>query len=118
MLPLLFIHRILMMGITLGKSSDEQYWKEHLAKQKESGLPVTVYCRQHQLNYDRLYYWVRKEKRVAPRLIPIELKPVAADNVSTTPMEPPVLCTLTLKSGSVLAIHDKGAIPLVLSALR
>jgi hypothetical protein len=108
-----------MMGITLQKSSsDQQYWKEHLAKQKISGLSVTVYCREHQLNYDRFYYWVRKEKRVAPRLIPIELKSVAAGNISTLPIEPPVLCTLTLRSGSVLAIHDKGIIPLILSALR
>ena len=108
-----------MMGIRLQKSSsDEQYWKEHLAKQIKSGLPATVYCREHQLNYDRFYYWVRKEKRVAPRLIPIELKSLAAENVSTIPMEPPVLCTLTLRSGSVLAIHDKDVIPLVLSAVR
>src|SRR3990167_9312762 len=107
-----------MMSITQAKSSanptQEQYWKEHIAKQKESGLLVTAYCRQHQLNYDRFYYWVRKEKRVAPRLIPIELKSEAIDNASAIVMTPPVLCTLTLKSGGVLAIHDKGAIPLVL----
>jgi len=111
-----------MMSITQAKSSanptQEQYWKEHIAKQKESGLPVTVYCRQQQLNYDRFYYWVRKEKRPTPRLIPIELKSTDADNASTIAMVAPVLCTLTLRGGSVLAIHDKGAIPLVLSALR
>jgi hypothetical protein len=107
-----------MMSSTLQKSSsDEQYWKEHHAKQKESGLPATVYCRQRQLNYDRFYYWVRKEKQVAPRLIPIELKSIVADNVSTISTEPPVLCTLTLRNGNVLSIHDKGAIPLVLSVL-
>lgn len=99
--------------------TQEQYWKEHIAKQKESGLPVTVYCRQHQLNYDRFYYWVRKEKRPAPlRLIPIELKSAVADNASAIAIVPPVLCTLTLMGGSVLTIHDKGTIPLVLSALR
>lgn len=95
-----------------------QYWKEHIAKQKESGLPVTVYCRQHQLNYDRFYYWIRKEKRPVARLIPIELKSTDTDNTSAIAIAPPVLCTLTLRGGSVLAIHDKGAIPLVLSALR
>lgn len=108
-----------MMGITLEKfSSDEQYWKEHLAKQEKSGLPVTVYCREHQLNYDRFYYWVRKERRTVARLIPIELKPTEADNASTVAMEAPVLGTLTLRGGNVLAIHDKGIIPLILSALR
>jgi hypothetical protein len=121
-LPLLFIHRQLMMSITQAKSSanpaQEQYWKEHVAKQKESGLSVTTYCRQHQLNYDRFYYWVRKEKRAAPRLIPIELKSVAADSVSTIAMEPRVVCTLTFKGGGILEIHDKSALPIVLSVLR
>ena len=108
-----------MMSITLQKSSsDEQYWKEHLGKQKKSGLPVSVYCREHELNYDRFYYWVRKEKRVTPRLIPIEIQSVAAEKFSSVPMEAPVLCTLPLRSGSVLAIHDQGIIPLVLSAVR
>lgn len=111
-----------MMSITQPDYStnptQEQYWKEHVAKQKESGLSVTVYCRQHQLNYDRFYYWIRKEKRCALRLIPIEIKSVAADNISTIAMEPPVLCTLTFKDGNVLDIYDKGAIPLILSALR
>jgi len=111
------------MGITLQQSSanltHEQYWKEHLAKQKQSGLPAAVYCRQYQLNYDRFYYWIRKERRSAPRLIPIELKsPVTTDSVSTRTILPPVLCTLTLRDGSVLIIHDKRSIPLVLSALR
>ncbi len=108
-----------MMSIPVQKSSsDEQYWKEHLAKQKKSGLPATIYCREHQLNYDRFYYWVRKEKRVSPRLIPIELKSIATENDSTIPMELPILCTLTLRNGSVLAIHEQSVIPLVLSAVR
>lgn len=108
-----------MMSIPLEKSSsDEQYWKEHLAKQRKSGLPVSVYCREHQLNYDRFYYWIRKEKRITPRLIPIEIQAVAAEKVSAVRTEAPVLCTLTLRSGNVLAIHDQDIIPLVLSAVR
>jgi hypothetical protein len=111
-----------MMSITQGKTStkhvQEEYWKEQVAKQKASGLPVMAYCRQHQLNYDRFYYWVRKEKRFAQRLIPIELKSVSVDNVSTIAMQSRVLCTLTFKGGSVLEIHDENAIPLVLSVLR
>lgn len=111
-----------MMGITQVNYStnptQEQYWKEHVARQKASGLSITVYCRQHELNYDRFYYWMKKEKRCAPRLIPIEIKSAATKNISTLAMEPPVLCTLTFKGGSVLEIHDKSAIPLVLSVLR
>lgn len=107
------------MSIRLEKpSSDEQYWKEHLTKQKKSGLPLTVYCREHQLNYDRFYYWVRKEKRVSPRLIPIEIQSVAPENISAIRSEPSVLCTLTLRSGSILAVHDKSIVALVLSVLR
>ena len=98
--------------------TQEQYWNEHVARQKTSGLSITRYCRQHELNYDRFYYWMRKGKRCAPRLIPIEIKSVATENISTIAMDPPVLCTLTFKGGNVLEIHDKSAIPIVLSMLR
>jgi hypothetical protein len=108
------------MGITKQQSSSkltqEQYWKEHVAKQKRSGLPATVYCRQHQINYDHFYYWIRKGKRTESRLIPIELRPTEV-NTPGLAMVSPVLCTIRLRSGHVLSVHDKSAIPLLLSAL-
>ena len=99
--------------------TQEQYWKKHVARQKYSGLSKAAYCRQHQLNYNRFYYWSRKEKQPTPRLIPIEIKSVEAisESVSVTAPMPPVLCTLTLRAGRVLAIHDKGSLHSILRAL-
>lgn len=102
-----------------GKNSivQEQFWKEHASKQRESGLSVSGYCRKHQLNYDRFYYWLRKNKPSVPRLLPIKIsQPVepSSSNRDTAP----VLCTLTLKNGGILQIHDKNVLPLILSRLN
>jgi len=99
--------------------TQKHYWSDHLVRQKKSGLSRTAYCREHQLNYDRFYYWVRKERQSTAKLIPIELKSVqsTAKSVSAIAIIPVVLCTLTFREGSVLQIHDKAAIPLILSEL-
>jgi hypothetical protein len=109
------------MSITSTPSADyqksatqEQFFKEHAAKQKESGLSRLAYCRKHQLNYDHFNYWVRKEKQVERQLVPVKLKqPVKL--LSSSSKAAPVLCTLTLRNGSVLQIYDKGILPLILS---
>jgi hypothetical protein len=109
----------LAVSSTKNNSTGDQYWSDHLVMQKKSGLSMTAYCREHQLNYDRFYYWVRKEKQPGLQLIPIELKPVEpiAKSVSAPSRMPTVLCTLTFRAGSVLQVHDKEALPLILSAL-
>lgn len=108
---------------TLQASADENtviqehFWKEHAAKQKTSGLSISGYCRKHQLNYDRFYYWLRKEKQTTPKLVPIKINQSSAPSVSNS-ITTPVLCTLTLKHGGVLQIHDKNALSLILSRLN
>lgn len=112
------------MSITTLKSTatkngakQEQIFKEHAAKQKDSGLSRLAYCREHQLNYDHFNYWFRKKKKEAHQLVPVKLsqpdEPTSFTSITAT-----VLCTLTLRSGSVLQIHDKGILPLILSALN
>jgi len=95
----------------------EQFWKEHASKQRESGLTVSGYCRKHQLNYDRFYYWLRKNKPIEPRLVPIRINQPVEPSVSNN-ITAPVLCSLTLKNGSVLQIHDKSVLPLILSRVN
>jgi hypothetical protein len=95
----------------------EQFWKEHTRIQKESGLSKIAYCRQHELNYARFCYWLRKWKSTPPKLVPIKLKSDEKQfpaNALTTPL----LCTLALKNGNVLKIHDKEVLPLILSILN
>ena len=99
---------------TRNSATQEQFFKEHAAKQKDSGLSRSAYCRKHQLNYDHFNYWYRKEKKAVRQLVPIKLsQPAEPSSFSNTAT--PVLCTLTLRNGSVLQIHDKGILPLILS---
>ncbi len=102
---------------TKKSAMQEQFFKEHATKQKDSGLSRLSYCQKHQLNYDHFNYWFRKEKKGMQRLAPVKLRqPV--EPTSFTSISAAVLCTLTLRSGSVLQIHDKGILPLILSALN
>jgi hypothetical protein len=100
-------------------ATQEQFWREHAAKQKESGVSKSAYCRKHQLNYDRFYYWLRKEKPAtgSQQLVPVRINPTAEPSVPKS-ITTPVLCTLVLRNGDVLQIHDKSILPLILSRLN
>jgi hypothetical protein len=97
-------------------SEKKQFWKEHAALQIESGLSRKAYCYKHQLNYDQFYYWLRKEKHTAPRLLPVKLQQTT-EQPSVSPVTDRVLCTIKLRDGSILKIHDKSILPLILSTL-
>lgn len=97
-------------------TTPEQFFKEHAVKLKNSGLSRSAYCRKHQLNYGHFTYWLSKEKKATRHLVPVKLNQSTAVS-SFSSIVAPVLCTLTLKNGSVLHIHDKGILPLILSAL-
>lgn len=88
----------------------EHIWTEHVTHQKESGLSRVEYCRKHQLNYHQFGYWERKYRiEVAPsKLVPIHLN-------KPTYIAPETVCTLALKNGHELKIHDKSLLPMVLS---
>jgi hypothetical protein len=112
------------MSITTAQSTgvknsatQEQFFKEHAAKQKDSGLSRSAYCRKHQLNYDHFNYWFRKENRTIRQLVPVKLNQPAGV-ASFTSIAAPVLCTLTLRNGGVLQIHDKSILPLILSTVN
>jgi hypothetical protein len=103
--------------VTNNRATQHQFWKEHTVKQKESGLSRAAYCRKHQLNYDHFNYWFRKEKGGVQQLVPVKLNqpahPVPFGNKTV-----PILCSLALKNGCVLQIHDKGILSLILSTLN
>lgn len=91
-------------------TAKEQIWKEHVTHQKESGLSRVEYCRNHQLNYHQFGYWERKyrEEVASSKLVPIRLN-------NPTKIAPGTVCTLTLKNGHELKIHDKALVPMLLS---
>ena len=102
---------------TKDSTSQEQFWKEHAVMQKASGLSRLAYCRKHQLNYHRFNYWFRKENHPIRALLPVRLnqamEPLSPSNATTSG----ILCTLVLKNGGVLQIHDKGILPLILATV-
>lgn len=89
----------------------------HVARQKESGMSVWVYCQQHGIGYHRMQYWIKKLrkldcKKVTPsKEMFIELAPFEKETLSnlgrglgdTSPGTPQV--ELAFPSGLILKIY-------------
>jgi hypothetical protein len=39
------------------KQERSAYWRSLISRQIDSGLTAAAFCREHQINQDRLYYW-------------------------------------------------------------
>lgn len=103
-------------------SEDENFWCHHIAARSASGASRAVYCKQNNIDYHRLGYWTRKLSSAKleltkpvdspisklTKLIPVQLKPPTVQNNST------VLCTINLKNGHVLQMHDQQALLMLL----
>ena len=101
-----------MESHTLSQSKpieNEAFWRQHLNLQKSSGLSRTAYCRQHGLNYDRFGYWINKWNHgYSDKLLPVKFK------TEINPISEVILCTLDLKNGRCLKIHDIQALAIIL----
>lgn len=79
----------------------DEFWRKHYEKQQSSGLSRAMYCRQYELNYHYFCYWVKKQKTpINNGLISVKLK----SDILSAPQQ--TLCTLDLKNGHSLKIHD------------
>jgi hypothetical protein len=88
---------------------NDAFWQQHYELMRASRLSRSIYCRQHGLDYDRFGYWLKKQKHQdESNLIPVRLKSemVAASQT--------VICTLELKNGHSLKIHDAQALTVIL----
>ena len=92
---------------------NERFWQNHNKLQKASDLSQSAYCRQHGLNYYRFCYWSKKyrQNHAVNQLISIKLKPVMNPGIQ------PLLCTLELRRGGCLKIHDTQVLSLILERL-
>lgn len=84
---------------------DKNFWEHQIEKLKASGQSRSQYCRENNINYNRLGYWLKNLLPVT--LIPIKIqseKPVASH---------PILCTIELR-GHLLKIHDISALSILL----
>ncbi len=91
---------------------DEAFWKKHQSNFAISGLSRVEYCQVQKINYGRFTYWLSKlssatsqehvnNKQPAPKrpaFLSVQVK--AERQLLST------LCSLTLKNGLTLQIHD------------
>ena len=90
---------------TKDRVEDATYWQQHSELFSTSGLSRAAYCREHQLNYHCFGYWL---KRLTPStaLLPVTL--------TSRDINDQLLCSLVLRSGERLMIHDRAALIVVL----
>ena len=64
-------------GISHRDVTKEQFWREQIAGQPDSGLSIRAYCRRHRLRESAFYFW-RKElaRRGAGSAAPATFVPV------------------------------------------
>ncbi len=58
----------------ISPSNSRRYWRAHVQALEKSGLSRAEYCRQHQLSYHALTYWLGKLRRpgtATPVLVPV-----------------------------------------------
>lgn len=108
-------HAIQVKAVDESMTEKERFWKKHAKQQRESGLSRMVYCREHQLNYDQFGYWEQKWRRqkTASTLLPVKV----THSTMADEAIPKTVCTLLLKQGHQLKIHDKSILPILLSTL-
>jgi hypothetical protein len=95
------------------KQSEEIYWQQQVDACKASGMNKSKYCRQNQINYDRLMYWQRKLKEeTSTSFVPVKIKEEPTKRIDQ------LMCTLMLSSGHALKIHDEKALSLILDKWR
>lgn len=41
-------------------NEDENFWRKHVIAYPDSGLTKAAYCRENSINYDRFFYWIKK----------------------------------------------------------
>jgi hypothetical protein len=87
----------------------EKFWDKHIALQNDSGLSQVAYCRNHNLNYDQFCYWKRRKAPYSSKLLPIKMNKEVIEQES--------LCTLILKNGCELKIHNQTILPFLISIL-
>ena len=93
---------------------DKTFWQQHIAACAVSGISKAAYCHANQVDYARFIYWSKKE------LSPDSIVPLVAVKLSAGQHALPSnvsLCTLQLKNGYHLHVHDARVLPVILDRL-
>lgn len=109
-----------MMSSSLGSGRSalegEAYWRHHTEVHGSSGLTKRDYCIRYQVHYHRFIYWSRKLEGVQAHQLPVKgLVSVQLKEESRLPMaSSPILCSLVLRQGLSIQIHDEQALGIIL----
>lgn len=93
---------------------DRTFWEKHINAQEKSDVSKLSYCRQNQVDYARFKYWIKikREGSSKKRLIAVKLK-----SIECKPLSAPLLCSLLLKNGITLHIHNEQALTFILDRM-
>ncbi|HLF66614.1 MAG TPA: hypothetical protein VI522_03275 [Gammaproteobacteria bacterium] len=99
------------------------FWKNQIARFKQTALSRKDFCRQHHLIYHRFQYWYRqfensaasKQAHPGNRLLPVTLKTSGA--TPSTQACDQVVGTLVLRDETRLLLHDHATLDHVLRRL-
>jgi len=89
---------------------NDTFWARHLESQKTSGLDRAAYCRQHNLDYKQFNYWLYERAPKVSPLVTVKIKP-------DEQLPENKLCSLHLKNGCLLDIHNKDTLLFILEKL-
>lgn len=93
-------------------NENKTYWENHLQQLGASGLSRKKYCDEHNLNYARFHYWIKKlSASKAEKLIAVKL--LSHESTNTTP-----LCTLHFKNAMTLAIYHIDVIDFIFAKIN
>lgn len=109
------------MDLKFTEGKDETYWSEQIELQIRSQLSGTEYCKKKGLSYGQFAYWSKKlRKKIEVSLIPVQIEVEGQNSYHDSSHETSkkkVLCTLSLKCGNELCVHDEKALLLILKEL-
>lgn len=87
---------------------DKKFWEHQIEKLKSSGQSRSQYCRENNVDYNQLGYWIKK-------LLPVTFVPINIKSEKQS-ISHPTLCTIELR-GHLLKIYDISALSILLERL-
>jgi hypothetical protein len=102
--------------IATNSEKNDNYWSEQIRLKRASGLSSAAYCREHGISYNKFYYWANKLTLAKPKFT--QLLPVKVNSGEMVSHSIDTKCTLKLKGGHELKVHDQSVLPLLISLLR
>jgi hypothetical protein len=101
----------------------EAFWMRHWNNFSIIGLARKKYCREQKINYERFTYWIKKSNLLTVSIVD-KNKPSLVKSQTLVPIKikqeirrSDILCSLVLKNGVILQVHDQSALSCILAEI-